>query len=71
VNKINPKKLHNSKWTAVTPLNREKHFMVTQIQFDEEGEVIGCLIEAVLTQRSEPIAWPELTDSQRWIQGWK
>jgi hypothetical protein len=27
MNNINPKKLLNSKWTAVTPVNKEKHFM--------------------------------------------
>ena len=35
MNKINPKKLLNSKWTAVKPTNKEKHFLVTEIEFDE------------------------------------
>ncbi|WP_197469207.1 TIGR02450 family Trp-rich protein, partial [Oleiphilus sp. HI0125] len=39
MNKIDPKKLLNSKWTAVRPLNKEKHFMVAEVEFDEEGEV--------------------------------
>ncbi|MDH3987431.1 MAG: TIGR02450 family Trp-rich protein, partial [Gammaproteobacteria bacterium] len=33
-NKINPKKLLKSKWTAAEPKNREKHFMVTEVEFD-------------------------------------
>lgn len=28
MNQINPSKLLNSKWTAVKPINREKHFLV-------------------------------------------
>ncbi|NLZ79547.1 MAG: TIGR02450 family Trp-rich protein, partial [Gammaproteobacteria bacterium] len=29
MHRINPKKLLHSKWTAVSPVNKEKHFMVT------------------------------------------
>ncbi|MEZ8121272.1 TIGR02450 family Trp-rich protein [Vibrio splendidus] len=43
MNRINPKKLLRSKWTAVSPIKKEKHFMVTEVEF-EEGEVIRCLI---------------------------
>ncbi len=42
MNNINPKKLLNSKWTAVKPVNKEKHFLITELKFDEEGEVIHC-----------------------------
>ncbi len=28
MNKINPQKLLNSKWTAVKPVKKEKHFLV-------------------------------------------
>jgi hypothetical protein len=31
LNKINPKKLLNSKWTAVEPKKGERHFMVTEV----------------------------------------
>ncbi|PHX31168.1 hypothetical protein AO354_03220 [Pseudomonas syringae pv. syringae] len=37
MNQINPRKLLLSKWTAATPLNREKHFLVTELFKDEEG----------------------------------
>ena len=30
MNPLNPKKLLNSKWTAVKPRNKEKHFLVTE-----------------------------------------
>ena len=28
---LNPKKLLDSKWTAVKPLNKEKHFIVAKV----------------------------------------
>jgi tryptophan-rich hypothetical protein len=71
MNNINPKKLLNSKWTAVKPVNKEKHFLITELKFDEEGEVVHCLIEAVISNRSEPIVWSELKNQESWFQGWK
>ena len=71
MNKINPGKLLNSKWTAVTPVNRERHFMVTDVEFDEVGIVISCSIEAIMSKRSIAINWHDLTDSEHWIYGWK
>ena len=71
MNKVNPKKLLNSKWTAVTPTNKEKHFLISEIEFDEEGKVVSCCIEAVISKRSIPINWHELKDQSNWIQGWK
>ena len=71
VNKINPKKLLNSKWTAVNPVKKEKHFLVSELEFDDDGEVIHCLIEAVISNRSEHIDWKVLKDSERWLHGWK
>lgn len=62
MNKINPKKLLNSKWTAVIPTNKEKHFMVTGVEFDEEGVVVLCEIEAIMSKRSTPINWRDLED---------
>ncbi|NNE64911.1 MAG: TIGR02450 family Trp-rich protein [Gammaproteobacteria bacterium] len=71
MNKINPKKLLNSKWTAVNPARKEKHFLVTEIEFDEDGTVLHCLIEAVISNRSEQIDWKELKNQDNWLQGWK
>jgi len=71
MNKINPKKLLNSKWTAVTPINKEKHFMITDIEFDEDNIVISCAIEAVISKREMLIEWHDLKDKRHWIQGWK
>ena len=71
MNKINPQKLLNSKWTAVTPIDKEKHFMVTEIEFDEEAVVISCSLEAVMSKRCIPISWHALKDAGNWLQGWK
>ena len=71
MNKINPKKLLNSKWTAVNPTKKEKHFLVTELVFDEEGDVTDCLIEAVISNRAESIEWQELKNNDNWLQGWK
>ena len=71
MNKINPKKLLNSKWTAAHPVEKEKHFLVSELEFDDEGRVIHCLIEAVISNRAEEIDWKVLKDSDIWCQGWK
>lgn len=71
MSKISPKKLLNSKWTALAPVNKEKHFVVTDVEFDEEQRVIGCVIEAVMSKRSAPIDWHDLHDTSRWLVGWK
>ena len=71
MNKINPRKILNSKWTAVTPVRKEKHFMVTEVEFDEEGIVTLCSIESLISKRSIPINWHDLKNKNNWIQGWK
>lgn len=71
MNKINPKKLLCSKWTAVNPEKKEKHFMVTEIEFDEDDSVVSCSIEAVMSKRPISIRWQELKDTSKWMHGWK
>jgi len=71
MNTVSPKKLLNSKWTATRPVNKEKHFLITEVEFNEEGAVIHCLMEAVITRRSFPIQWRDLRDSSKWINGWR
>ncbi|MFT7491897.1 MAG: tryptophan-rich hypothetical protein [Pseudohongiellaceae bacterium] len=71
MNKINPQKLLNSKWTAITPINKEKHFVVIEVKFDEEAIVVSCSLEAVMSKRCIPISWQDLKDNEYWLQGWK
>ncbi|MEJ5059814.1 MULTISPECIES: TIGR02450 family Trp-rich protein [unclassified Pseudomonas] len=70
MNRINPSKLLLSKWTAAHPQNREKHFLVTELFRDEEGAVIGIELQAVLTKRSERLAWHDLSNQDHWRFGW-
>ncbi|MFT7178995.1 MAG: tryptophan-rich hypothetical protein, partial [Oceanospirillaceae bacterium] len=60
-----------SKWTAVKPDNKEKHFIVSEIEFDEQDLVISFTIEAVLSKRSIVIDWNELKNDGDWMHGWK
>ncbi|MCL2912882.1 TIGR02450 family Trp-rich protein [Shewanella corallii] len=71
MNQINPRKLRGSKWTAVTPRNKEKHFLVSDVEYDEEGSVTSCTIEAVMSKNEYPINWRELKKPEIWRQGWK
>ncbi|MDY0208526.1 MAG: TIGR02450 family Trp-rich protein [Pseudomonas sp.] len=71
MHQINPKKLLHSKWTAVSPVNKEKHFLLTELKFDEAGNVIHCLLEAVISNREASIDWRELKNTAHWRQGWK
>ena len=71
LNRLNPRKLLLSKWTAAKPLNREKHFLVTELFRDDEGTVLEIELQAVLTQRSERLPWQTLQDSDAWRMGWK
>ncbi|MEH6551928.1 MAG: TIGR02450 family Trp-rich protein [Pseudomonadales bacterium] len=71
MNQINPKKLLHSKWTRVLVENKEKHFIVSGVEFDEAGEVIECIIEAVINNRQQLIDWQSLKDSSLWRQNWQ
>jgi tryptophan-rich hypothetical protein len=71
LNKISPKKLLNSKWSAVVPLNKEKHFIITDVEYDEDKAVVSCIIEAIMSKRSVQIQWRDLKDIKQWVQGWK
>lgn len=53
------------------PLNKEKHFIVTKLEFDEDEKVSLCLIEAVISHREIEIDWINLKDNNKWRQGWK
>ncbi|GAB7219903.1 TIGR02450 family Trp-rich protein [Vibrio comitans] len=71
MNQINPKKLLRSKWTAVNCQNKEKHFIVTEVELDEEGVVELCIIEPIVTKRARSIDWMVLKDPKQWLHGWK
>jgi tryptophan-rich hypothetical protein len=70
MNRFNPSKLQLSKWTAMLPRNREKHFIVTKLVQDDVGNVTHCVIEAVHSHREQLLEWQELRESAKWRQGW-
>lgn len=53
VNKFNPKKLLNSKWTALNPQNKELHFIV--VKLIESAFLMSCMVLSswVLSNRIE------------------
>lgn len=72
VTPVHPKKLLRSKWTAVFPVDRQKHFLVTDVHSPDspQGRVEWVEVEAVLTRAVHRIDWRDLQDDTRWRQGW-
>lgn len=70
MNKISPKALLRSKWTKTAINNKEKHFIITKVEFDEDKNVIQCIIEAVINNNEYEINWRDLKDKQQWRLGW-
>jgi tryptophan-rich hypothetical protein len=72
MNKLSPKKLLLTKWTAVQPSRKEKHFLVAQVITPEppEAPLEWVELEAVLSKSRYRIAWRDLKNSAIWRQGW-
>lgn len=70
-NRIHPKKLKQSKWTARHPRRREKHFIVTDVHVDDEGHPVTCILQAVHSGAERELPWRELKDSTVWQMGWR
>ena len=70
---VNPKKLLLSKWTAVNPVAKQKHFLVSKIITPEmpDQQIEFVEIEAIYSKKTRRITWRELTDTDVWIRGWK
>ena len=72
MNPLNPKKLLLSKWTAVTPVAKQKHFLVSRVIQpalpDDPIELVE--IESVFSKATQVIAWRELQNEDVWRQGW-
>lgn len=69
--RLTPRKLLLCKWTAATPQNREKHFLVTELFCDEEGTVQEVELQAVLSKRAQYLDWRLLQDTEHWQMGWR
>jgi len=71
MNRINPEKLLLSKWTALKPVKKQRHFIVTRLLRSDDEKVIACELEAVINKNSYEIDWQQLQDSSNWVMGWK
>jgi tryptophan-rich hypothetical protein len=72
MNPLHPKKLLLSKWTAVRPERREKHFLVAEVLLPDppEAPVKWVELEAVHSGARRRVAWRDLRDATVWRQGW-
>jgi tryptophan-rich hypothetical protein len=72
MNPLNPKKLHLTKWTAVKPVAKQKHFLVSKvIQPELPNEPVEFVeIESVFSKASQVIPWRDLQNDDVWLQGW-
>lgn len=69
---LNPKKLLLTKWTAVKPVAKQKHFLISRVIQPEQptDPIVSVEIEAVFSKTTQVIAWRELQDEGVWRQGW-
>ena len=72
MNPLDPKKLLLTKWTAVKPIAKQKHFLVSWVIQPEQptDPIEDVEIEAVFSKGTQLIAWRELQDDGVWRQGW-
>ena len=70
---LSPKKMLLSKWTATSPSNKEKHFLVTLVVLPKppDTEIDLIELEAVYSGRRFSLRWRELADKSQWLQGWQ
>jgi tryptophan-rich hypothetical protein len=72
MNPLTPKKLLLTKWTAVKPVAKQKHFLVSRVIQPElpTDPIEHVEIEAVFSKAVQEIAWRDLQDDSMWRQGW-
>jgi len=69
---MNKKKLLHSKWTALCPENKEKHFLVTSVHSTKNDPQVTefIIIESVLTKRKQQLKPKDLGNKDLWCEGW-
>ena len=72
MNLLNPKKLLLTKWTAVKPIAKQKHFLISRVIEPEQltDPIERVEIEAVFSKAVQGISWRDLQDNRVWRQGW-
>ncbi len=71
MNRVNPKVLLHSKWTKNSVENREKHFVINKVEFDDDKNVTECVITAVINDHEYAINWRDLKQPTLWKFGWQ
>ncbi|MBC2768368.1 TIGR02450 family Trp-rich protein [Pusillimonas minor] len=72
MNPLHPKKLLLTKWTALQPVSKNKHFLVTKViaPLPPDTPIKWLEMEAVYSKTTKIIDWRELKDITQWRQGW-
>jgi len=72
MNPLHPKKLLMSKWTAVAPVAKNKHFLVSKVVIcaPPSQEIEAVELEAVFSKTVVRMGWRTLRDPALWRQGW-
>ena len=72
MNLLQSKKLLLTKWTAVTPIAKDKHFLVAKVIQPELPLVAieWVEMEAIYSKTVTRIDWRALRDDSLWRQGW-
>jgi tryptophan-rich hypothetical protein len=67
-----PQKRLLSKWTALKPVAKQKHFLVSRVIQPElpTDPIEQVELEAVFSKSVQVIGWRELQDDSGWRQGW-
>ena len=63
--------LPNSKWTAVKPVDRSKHFELKSLEHSgpKEDQSV-CVLRCIVTKTTHRIRLEELKDNKKWRKGW-
>jgi tryptophan-rich hypothetical protein len=71
-NLLSPKKLLLTKWTAVHPSDKRKHFLVSKVILPDlpQQAIEYVELEAVFDKQIQRILWRDLSNSAVWLQGW-
>jgi len=63
--------LQNSKWTAVKPVDRARHFELKALErTGPEKNQIVCVMKCVVTGNSRRVRLKDLKNQKKWCKGW-
>jgi tryptophan-rich hypothetical protein len=66
-----PKNMVGSKWTALRPVNKEKHFVVSGQHKSSDETDSEFQIRSILTERIQAVKLSVLQDVTIWKRGWE